>query len=226
MATVTGITAVRAQQIEDASVVSGAIDGNNHLILTTAGGTQIDAGSVLGPHATDTSTHGVGEIIGATEAQNLSNKTFITPNIASFVNAQHSHDDAAGGGNLTKYLIGPTSLNAGVSTALQGPNVVCTINPNVAGVWRVEVVVKGVSSNGSRIRSKFIFTAAAGATFLSQPEVNSDVTDTGVNDGFTIACLVSVNGSSPAVRLETQYLSGTGVSNIAAGDAVMTAVKI
>jgi len=45
MATVTSITAVKAQEIEDASVVSGAIDpGNGHLILTTSGGTDIDAG--------------------------------------------------------------------------------------------------------------------------------------------------------------------------------------
>jgi len=45
MATVTGITVVRAQEIEDASVVSGAINtGNGHLILHTAGGTDIDAG--------------------------------------------------------------------------------------------------------------------------------------------------------------------------------------
>lgn len=45
MATVVGITADRAEEIEDASVVSGAInEGNGHLILTTGGGTQIDAG--------------------------------------------------------------------------------------------------------------------------------------------------------------------------------------
>ena len=45
MATVTGITAAKAQEIEDASVVSGAINsGNGHLILTTFGGSAIDAG--------------------------------------------------------------------------------------------------------------------------------------------------------------------------------------
>lgn len=45
MATVSGITAEKAQELEDASVVSGAIDeGNGHLILTTGGGTEIDAG--------------------------------------------------------------------------------------------------------------------------------------------------------------------------------------
>lgn len=46
MATVTGITVEKAQEIEDASVVSGHITGT-HLFLTTAGGTEIDAGVVV-----------------------------------------------------------------------------------------------------------------------------------------------------------------------------------
>lgn len=48
MGTVTGLTAARMLAIEDASVVSGTVDGTDHLILETHGGTMIDAGSVLG----------------------------------------------------------------------------------------------------------------------------------------------------------------------------------
>lgn len=48
MATVTGITAARAAEIEAASVVSGAVDGTGHLILTCHDGSTIDAGSVTG----------------------------------------------------------------------------------------------------------------------------------------------------------------------------------
>lgn len=100
MATVDGITAAKAQEIEEASVVSGEINiSNGHLILTTVGGTDIDAGLVTDiAHLIDTSTHGVGLIVGATETQSLSNKTLITPTIASFANAQHQHDDGASGG--------------------------------------------------------------------------------------------------------------------------------
>lgn len=47
MATVTGLTAARMIAIEAASVVSGAIDEDGHLILTTHGGTEIDAGNAL-----------------------------------------------------------------------------------------------------------------------------------------------------------------------------------
>lgn len=45
---VTGITVEKAQEIADASIVSGYIaPGTGHLILVTAGGTEIDAGLVV-----------------------------------------------------------------------------------------------------------------------------------------------------------------------------------
>lgn len=44
MATFTGITADRAEEILGGSVVSGAINGSGHLILTRANGSTIDAG--------------------------------------------------------------------------------------------------------------------------------------------------------------------------------------
>ncbi len=47
MATVTGLTAARMLAIEAASVVDGEIDVSGHLILTTHGGSTIDAGSAL-----------------------------------------------------------------------------------------------------------------------------------------------------------------------------------
>lgn len=51
MATVTGLTANRMLDIENASVVSGSIVGDN-LHLNTRGGTVVDAGNVRGPQGT------------------------------------------------------------------------------------------------------------------------------------------------------------------------------
>lgn len=49
MATVTGKTAAAMDAIADASVTTGTVNGSGHLILTTHGGTNIDAGAVVGP---------------------------------------------------------------------------------------------------------------------------------------------------------------------------------
>ncbi|HEY2455590.1 MAG TPA: phage tail protein [Scandinavium sp.] len=49
MAQVTGLTAEKMQEIADASVVTGAVDGSGHLQLTTSGGSTVDAGDVKGP---------------------------------------------------------------------------------------------------------------------------------------------------------------------------------
>ena len=48
MATITGLTADRMIAIENASVIDGDVVGDD-LILTTKGGSQINAGNVRGP---------------------------------------------------------------------------------------------------------------------------------------------------------------------------------
>lgn len=48
MATVTGITKAKADEVLGMSVVSGTINGSGHLILTRANGQQIDAGDFTG----------------------------------------------------------------------------------------------------------------------------------------------------------------------------------
>jgi microcystin-dependent protein len=49
MATVTGLTAARMAEIENASVVDGEVRGDGHLWLIHHDGTEIDAGPVQGP---------------------------------------------------------------------------------------------------------------------------------------------------------------------------------
>jgi microcystin-dependent protein len=68
VALVTGLTKERMLVIEAASVVSGEINGSGHLILTTHGGTEIDAGYALVaiPDAS-TTVKGVSEL--ATQAE-------------------------------------------------------------------------------------------------------------------------------------------------------------
>lgn len=49
MATVNGMTAEAMEAIQNGSVVTGTVNEDGHLILTTFGGSTIDAGSVVGP---------------------------------------------------------------------------------------------------------------------------------------------------------------------------------
>ena len=49
MGNVTGLTAAKMQEIADASVVTGTVNLSGHLILTTSGGSTVDAGDVTGP---------------------------------------------------------------------------------------------------------------------------------------------------------------------------------
>lgn len=49
MATVTGFTAERMEEMEAATIVDGDVDGSGHLILTKHDASTVDAGSVIGP---------------------------------------------------------------------------------------------------------------------------------------------------------------------------------
>lgn len=69
MATVTGLTAARMQEIIDSTIESGYIDGSGHLILVTYDDTEIDAGDVLAtvPDASET-VKGIVELATTAEA--------------------------------------------------------------------------------------------------------------------------------------------------------------
>ncbi len=88
MATVTGLTAARMLAIEDASIVDGEIDVSGHLILTTHGGTDIDAGVVTTP-ASDT-VRGIVELATNAETATGTDATrAVTPaGLASMVSSE------------------------------------------------------------------------------------------------------------------------------------------
>jgi hypothetical protein len=50
--TVTVFTAARSQAIEDEAIISGAVNGSGHLILTKHNGGVVDAGAVKGADST------------------------------------------------------------------------------------------------------------------------------------------------------------------------------
>lgn len=72
MATVTAYSAERMKEIEDTTIVDGAVDSNGHLILVTREGEEIDAGLVKGA-AGDAGTPGDPAIPSGTVAMWISN---------------------------------------------------------------------------------------------------------------------------------------------------------
>lgn len=68
MATITGLTAERMLEIEGATVISGEIDENNHLILTKFDGTTVDAGELPPGPAGPPGSAGVSSIPGEIKA--------------------------------------------------------------------------------------------------------------------------------------------------------------
>lgn len=97
MGTVTGLTAERMLAIEAASVVDGAINTEGHLILTTHGGTEIDAGNALvaAPDASDTQKGIVELATDAEIATGTSTTRAITPAGLASVNIPQLKVDVA-----------------------------------------------------------------------------------------------------------------------------------
>lgn len=175
MASVDGITVAKAQEIEDASVVTGVINIlTGHLILTTAGGVDIDAGLVVDPtalanHLADTSTHGVGEVVGRTENQTLTNKNLTDPTIGSFINAQHAHGGSAAGGPL---FIGkadspaPVTVLTAQNLADGDPAKVMASLSCPAGRWLILAACEGVTM-GANTFTKFTYDLKSTAGFTT-----------------------------------------------------------
>lgn len=128
MATVTGLTAARMQEIIDATVESGYIDESGHLILVTYDATEIDAGNVLAvlPDATDSVKGKVelatnGEVITGSDSVRA-----VTPaSLANAITTGKLADDAVTQDKLADDSVGAAQLidDSVTSAAIADSNV-------------------------------------------------------------------------------------------------------
>jgi hypothetical protein len=178
---VTGITAAKMQEIADSTVVSGAVDGNSHLILTTHGGTEIDAGDVQGDQGVPGPTMDISaladigtdltddELVAVRDTTNIDNSksavsrfwTYISSKITgsakSILTTQLTADRAIASDSEQNIIVADTTLEElnfvhGVNAPIQGQ-----IN-NLAGIGNPPQVEDFIASG--------VWTKPAGMTYV------------------------------------------------------------
>lgn len=167
----------------------------------------------LGTHETDTSTHGVGEVVGRTETQTLTNKNLTAPTIADFTNAAHDHGDADDGGAIVQAAIPASAID---TTRLADDSV----TPN-----KLALGDDGVIDATSSTTSSATFTdLAAGAgpavtvTVGASGKVLVGLSAQLANDTAAAFCImgVDVSGASTIAASDASAISfqqATGLTN-------------
>jgi len=208
VATVTGLTAARMQEIVDASVESGYINGSNHLILVLHDTTEIDAGTLTLPSAS-TTVPGIVEL--ATDAETITGTDTVravTP--ASLAAASTTLVPAA-----SDTVAGRVELATNAET-ITGTDTVRAVTPaGFAAAFDSRLGTKGLDA-----LSDVIITSAAighilqhdGSTFVNKSTIDQVVAATG-----TDAHTVKVTGDSQ-LRL---VINGDGSIEWGSGSAAL-----
>lgn len=195
MASVTGITAARADQIWNDSVINGQVDPTGQLLLKTRGGTTINAGPVNPPSIASNHTHTLDQIVGysaeirRTTAQSIPNAVW------------------------TKVAFNATSFNRGMTVSNSG------ITIPITGLYRIDCVVTidNTAATGQlalRLDGPKGTTRVVGQMGLlaTTPTVlsTSNLIVCDANDLLNLSVYQS-NGAAKNLKAHVQYVNGITV---------------
>jgi hypothetical protein len=119
------------------------------------------------------------------ESQTFSNKTLVAPNIGDFTGAQHSHQNAAGGGSLDVAAIG-----SGVFSLARGGTNTTSASYSTNGAFYYD-------------GSKFITTAAGGAGTLCLQATDGGVPTFGACSGTAATALSALTAATTSNTLNS-----------------------
>jgi hypothetical protein len=200
-----------------------------------------EAGAHVG---TSSGVHGLaGSVVGTTDVQTLTSKTLTTPTIGSFVNAPHTHADAASGGlikSAPSLITNGGTLAATSTTPTDVPNLF--VNLAAGGVYRFSAyfvyqgstttstakVCMGGTCTPSFVNYACVIQAGAdgGTSTFAYPSINvgstarsASVTSTsGVNLAVHITGHIAV---TTAGTLTVQVGAGVATINVQSGGRFM-----
>lgn len=148
-------------------LVASGTGGKTGTFFTGSGLAVVTAGVV------STKTNPAGAIVGDTDPQSLSAKILLLPTIASFVNANHNHTNAAGGGLLSLSAFAAVSG----SGAVLGQNSPTLNNPNigVAGATSVNKIAFTPVATGATVTMTDLKTLSVQKTVTFADSVDGAV---------------------------------------------------
>lgn len=159
----------------------------------------------------------VGAVVGTTDLQTLTNKTLTTPSIGSFVNAIHSHQNNAGGGQLATAAIASGSLS-GNGSKLGTVSGALVNNDCIKADAFGNLVDNGTACGGAPTNATYIIQTANGS--LTNAQVLASL-GTGVVEVTTVTgVLTSVAAPAGAIvgTTDTQILTNKTLTTPTIGD--------
>jgi len=228
MSDITGITDLDSNSAGDVSL-SGIQEAATNLDTDKA-----ESSTVTAHTGASTDVHGLSggaAVVGDTSTQTLTNKTLTTPTIASFANANHNHQNSAGGGVLSESALSLSDVTTNdASASAHGflPKLSGNSGESLLGngTWgSVGVKFGGTGADGAlTITSGTTTIDCSNAAIVVKNYTSISITGTGSlafsnpNDNGTIIILKSQGGitltSSAAPMIDVSNMGAAGGASV------------